>query len=175
MSFRELAGELANSGGPVMGTGSLDAQDWSGAYGAHIADVEVDPETGKVTILRYTAVQDVGRVMNPVLAAGQVEGGVAQGIGWALLEDVQWENGRMSNATLTDYVIPTAGDAPPVHVVFLEHPHGRAPHGVKGIGELPMDGPAPAVANALRHALGPAFPVVPMTPERVLQTIEEMG
>jgi len=143
------------------------------AWACDVAAIEVDTLTGEVEVLDFTAVQEVGRVINPVLARGQVEGGVAQGLGWALLENVAWENGRMRNATLTDYIIPTAPDTPGVHVAFVEHPHPRAPHGAKGIGELPMDGPAPAVANALRHALGRAFRSVPMTPERVLAAIEE--
>jgi CO/xanthine dehydrogenase Mo-binding subunit len=106
--------------------------------------------------------------MNPVLAAGQIEGGVAQGLGWALLENVVWENGRVKNATMTDYIVPTSMDTPPIRTIFLERPHARAPHGAKGIGELPMDGPAPAVVNALRHALGAAFREVPALPEKVL-------
>ena len=117
------------------------------AWACHVAAIEVDLLTAETRVLDFTAVQEVGRVLNPTLAAGQVEGGVAQGVGWALLENVAWENGRMKNPTLTDYVIPTAPDTPPIRVVFLERPHARAPHGAKGIGELPMDGPAPALVT----------------------------
>ncbi|MFN8177480.1 MAG: xanthine dehydrogenase family protein molybdopterin-binding subunit [bacterium] len=142
------------------------------AWACDVVALEVDVLTGETTVLDVTAVQEVGRVINPVLAAGQVEGGVAQGIGWALLESVAWEAGRMTNPTMTDYVVPTAKDTPPVRVVFLERPHARAPHGAKGVGELPMDGPAPAVVNALRHALGVRLAQVPATPERILEALD---
>jgi CO/xanthine dehydrogenase Mo-binding subunit len=141
------------------------------SWGAYAAAVEVDVLTGEVRVLDVTAVQEVGRVINPVLAAGQIEGGVAQGIGWALLENIVWQDGRMMNATMTDYIVPTAMDTPPIRVVFLEHPHPRAPHGAKGIGELPMDGPAPAIVNALRAALGRGLTHVPAIPERVLAAL----
>ncbi len=141
------------------------------AWACYIAAVECDILTGETRVLDFTAVQEVGHVMNPVLAAGQIEGGVTQGVGWALLENVVWENGRMKNATMTDYVVPTAIDTPPIRVMFLEHPHDRAPHGAKGLGELPMDGPAPAIVNALRHALGTALREIPATPERILGAV----
>jgi CO/xanthine dehydrogenase Mo-binding subunit len=143
------------------------------AWACDVAEVEVDLLTGETRVLGVTAVQEVGRVINPVLATGQIEGGVAQGIGWALLEDVVWEKGRMKNANLTDYVLPTSVDTPPIEVVFLERPHPRAPHGAKGIGELPMDGPAPAIVNALRQAIGAELSHVPATPERILTAIPE--
>jgi CO/xanthine dehydrogenase Mo-binding subunit len=110
--------------------------------------------------------------MNPVLAAGQIEGGVAQGLGWALIENLVWKDGRVQNPTMTDYVVPTAMDTPPIETIFLERGNPRAPHGVKGIGELPMDGPAPAVVNALRHALGVHLHHVPATPEVILAALE---
>ncbi|RPI77445.1 MAG: xanthine dehydrogenase family protein molybdopterin-binding subunit, partial [Planctomycetaceae bacterium] len=115
---------------------------------------------------------DVGKVVHPLFAAGQVEGGVTQGLGWALLENAVWSDGLMINANMTDYTIPTAADAAPVHVVFLEYPHQRSPHGAKGLGELPAEGPAPAVVNALRHALGIHFDRVPLTPEIILPAWE---
>ncbi|MBZ0266985.1 molybdopterin-dependent oxidoreductase, partial [bacterium] len=145
------------------------------AWACTVVALEVDTLTGETEVLDVTAVQEAGRVLNPVLAAGQIEGGVVQGLGWALLENVMWEGGRMRNATLTDYIIPTAADAPPVRTVFVGGPCARVPHGAKGIGELPMDGPAPAVANALRHATGCAFADVPMTAERVLAAMEAMS
>jgi CO/xanthine dehydrogenase Mo-binding subunit len=145
------------------------------SWACQVAAVEVDLLTAETTVLDVTAVQEVGRVMNPVLAAGQVEGGVAQGVGWALLENVVWEGGRMRNPTMTDYVVPTAKDTPPIRVVFLEKPHARAPHGAKGIGELPMDGPAPALVNALRHALGVRLARIPATPERILAALDATG
>ena len=138
------------------------------AWSCHVAAVEVDVLTGETHVLDFTAVQDIGQVMNPVLAGGQVEGGVAQGVGWALLENVVWDNGRMANATMTDYTVPTAMDTPPIRTVFLESPAGAGP---KGLGELPMDGPAPAVLNAVRHALGSAPRCIPATPDRILETL----
>jgi CO/xanthine dehydrogenase Mo-binding subunit len=141
------------------------------AWSCQVAAVEVDVLTGETRVLDFTAVQDIGRVMNPVLAGGQVEGGVAQGVGWALLENVVWDRGRMANASMTDYVVPTAMDTPPIRTVFLEPPAG-ASAGPKGLGELPMDGPAPAILNAVRHALGTAPRCVPATPERVLEAMD---
>ena len=102
----------------------------------------------------FVAVQEVGRVINPTLAAGQIEGGVAQAIGWALFEDVVWQDGRMANAQMTNYIMPTSLDLPPIRVYFDEMPYRYGPAGAKGIGELPMDGPAPAIVNAVAHATG---------------------
>jgi CO/xanthine dehydrogenase Mo-binding subunit len=139
-----------------------------------VAAVEADTLIGEVRVLDVTAVQDVGKVVHPLFAAGQVEGGVTQGLGWALMESAVWSGGRMQNATMTDYVIPTTVDVPPIHSVFLEHPHPRLPHGAKGLGELPAEGPAPAVANALRQATGMHLHRVPMTPEIILSAWEEL-
>lgn len=141
-------------------------------WACYVAALEVDTLTGEVGLLDVTAVQDVGKVVNPLFAAGQVEGGVAQGLGWALMENVVWNNGVMVGANLTDYAIPTAMDVPPIRAVFLEHPQHRAPHGAKGLGELPMEGPAPAVVNALRSTLGIHFTQVPVTPEIILSAWE---
>lgn len=138
-----------------------------------VVALEVDTLTGEVTVLDVTAVQDVGKVVHPLFAAGQVEGGVTQGLGWALLETVVWSEGLMKNASMTDYVIPTAADVPPIRAVFLEHPHRRLPHGAKGLGEVPAEGPAPAVVNALRQALGIHFTGIPVTPEIILSAWEE--
>lgn len=145
------------------------------SWACYVAAVEVDTLTGEARVLDFTAVQEVGRVINPVLAAGQIEGGVAQGVGWALLENIVWEKGGMKNATMTDYIVPTSVDTPPIRVIFLEHPHDREPHGAKGLGELPMDGPAPAVVNAVRQAIGVGLTRVPATPERILAAMEGSG
>jgi CO/xanthine dehydrogenase Mo-binding subunit len=106
-----------------------------------------------------------------VLAAGQIEGGVAQGIGWALYENVVWKDGRMANNRMTDYIMPTSVDLPPIRVAFAEAPYAYGPHGAKGIGELPMDGPAPAIANALADALGVSVTRVPATPEVIMEAL----
>ena len=121
----------------------------------------------------FVAVQEVGRVLHPVLAAGQIEGGVAQAIGWALSEDVVWKDGRMVNAQMTNYIMPTAADVPPIRVEFVEQPYAHGPGGAKGIGELPMDGPAPAIVNAIAHATGVRVRRIPATPEVLMAAIEE--
>jgi CO/xanthine dehydrogenase Mo-binding subunit len=138
------------------------------SWGCYVVELEVDVLTGETRVLGVTAVQDIGCVVNPLLASGQVEGGVVQALGWALMETAVWREGQMVNANMTDYVIPTAVDAPPIRVVFLEQPLQRLPHGAKGLGELPHEGPAPAVANALRQALNGDFTAIPITPETIL-------
>jgi CO/xanthine dehydrogenase Mo-binding subunit len=137
-----------------------------------VAEVSVDLTTCEVHVDDFVAVQEVGRVVHPVLARGQIEGGVAQGIGWALYEDVVWREGRMENAQMTNYIMPTSADLPPIRVEFLEVPYAGGPGGAKGIGELPMDGPAPAIANAIAHATGADVRRVPCTPEALQALIE---
>ncbi len=143
------------------------------AYGAYswatyVAEVSVDTATGEVEVDDFTAVQEVGRVLNPILASGQIEGGIVQGLGFALLEKVVWRNGSMANNQMTNYIIPTAVDIPPIQVIFEEVPYEHGAMGAKGIGELPMDGPAPAVLNAIGNALGVPFNHVPLTAEDIL-------
>src|ERR1043166_2227708 len=120
----------------------------------------------------FVAVQEVGKVINPTLATGQIEGGVAQGIGWALYEDVVWREGRMANAQMTNYIMPTSMDLPSIRVHFEEVPYLHGPGGAKGIGELPMDGPAPAIFNAVAHATGMDVTRLPLTPERLMDLME---
>jgi CO/xanthine dehydrogenase Mo-binding subunit len=141
-----------------------------GAYGwgCDVAELEVDPDTCEVRPLRITAVLEIGRAIHPMLAAGQIEGGTAQGIGYALLEDVVMRGGAMANAQLTNYIIPTTLDTPPIDVVILENPYKHGPFGAKGVGEMPIDGPAPAIVNALRHT-GIDIRAIPATPERILE------
>jgi CO/xanthine dehydrogenase Mo-binding subunit len=117
----------------------------------------------------------VGKVINPTLAAGQIEGGVAQGIGWALYEDVVWREGRMANAQMTNYIMPTSMDLPPIRVYFEEVPYPNGPAGAKGIGELPMDGAAPAIVNAVAQATGTELTGLPLTPERLMSAMETIG
>lgn len=145
------------------------------SWACYAADVAVDTVTCEVKVEDFVAVQEVGRVVNPVLAAGQIEGGVAQGIGWGLWEEVVMGQGRMINRQMTNYSAPTSADLPRLRVVFLENPHPAGPGGAKGLGELPMDGPAPALVNAIGHALGNHLRLdeVPMTPERLLERVEE--
>ena len=139
------------------------------AWAVYVAEVTVDLTTWGITVDDFVAVQEVGRVLNPVLATGQIEGGVAQGIGWALYEKVAWNRGRMQNNQMTNYIIPTAQDIPPIRVFFEERPFGHGAYGAKGIGELPMDGPAPAILNAIAHATGHQFDCVPLLPEEIFR------
>ena len=142
------------------------------AWAVYVAEVTVDSATCEVTVDDFVALQEVGRVINPVLATGQIEGGVAQGIGWTLFERVVWRDGRMANAQMTNYIIPTSMDLPPIRVFFEESPYAEGPGGAKGIGELPMDGAAPAIANAVSHALGVNVATIPITPERLMGLVE---
>jgi CO/xanthine dehydrogenase Mo-binding subunit len=138
------------------------------AWAAYVAEVSVDLTTWETHVDDFVAVQEVGRVINPTLAQGQIEGGVAQAIGWALYEDVVWREGRMANAQMTNYIMPTSMDLPPIRVYFEEVPYAGGPGGAKGIGELPMDGAAPAIFNAVAHATGMDPRDLPLTPERLM-------
>ncbi|HZI66390.1 MAG TPA: xanthine dehydrogenase family protein molybdopterin-binding subunit [Thermoanaerobaculia bacterium] len=141
-----------------------------GAYGwgCDVVEVERDPVTCEVRPTRVTAVQEIGKAIHPVLAAGQIEGGTAQGIGYALLEEVSMREGRMANAQLTNYLVPTTLDTPEMDVAILENPYEHGPSGAKGVGEMPIDGPAPAIVNAIR-SLGIDVRAIPATPERILE------
>jgi CO/xanthine dehydrogenase Mo-binding subunit len=141
------------------------------AWACDVAEVEVDPDTYEVRPVRMTAVQEFGRPINPVLAAGQIEGGTAQGVGYALLEEVVMRDGRMANAQLTNYLVPTTMDTPPIDVVMIENRYRHGPFGAKGVGELPFDGAAPAVVNAVRH-LGIDIRSLPATPERIMEAMD---
>lgn len=141
------------------------------AWGACVAHIEVDLRTCATRVLDMVAVQDIGTVLHPTLARGQVQGGVVQAIGWALMEECRFKDGGMINNQLTNYIIPTADDVPPIRVEFVEKPYAHGGGGAKGVGELPMDGPAPAILNAVAHALGDAADptAIPLTPERLMQ------
>jgi CO/xanthine dehydrogenase Mo-binding subunit len=139
-------------------------------WGCNVAEVELDPVTLEVRPLRLTAVVDVGKAIHPALAIGQVEGGTAQALGYALLEHVVMRDGAMANAQLTNYVIPTTLDTPPIDVELVENPYPGGPFGAKGLGELPIDGPAPAIVNAIR-SLGPDVREIPALPEVILREV----
>jgi len=141
-------------------------------WGCYVADVEVDLRTYSTTVRDFVARQEIGRVLNPTLARGQIQGGVAQGIGWAIYEQVVLEDGGMKNGQMTNYVIPGAADLPPIRVSFEEADKRYGPGGAKGIGELPMDGPGPAVINAVCNAVGVEINDIPMMPERLMTTLE---
>jgi len=128
--------------------------------------------TCEVRVDDFVAVQEVGKVINPVLAAGQIEGGVAQGIGYALYENVVWQEGRMVNNQMTNYIMPTSMDVPRIRVYFEELPYAYGPAGAKGLGELPLDGTAPAIANAIQNATGVSVDRVPILPEHLMELLE---
>ena len=156
-----------------------DAKYQGDAYGAYawavyVAEVSVDTRTAEVRVEDFVAVQEVGKVINPILAAGQIEGGVAQGIGFALYENVVWQEGRMVNGQMTNYIMPTTMDVPPIRVFFEELPYARGPAGAKGIGELPLDGTAPAIANAIAHATEADIREIPITPEKLMEMLESV-
>ncbi|HTB93715.1 MAG TPA: xanthine dehydrogenase family protein molybdopterin-binding subunit [Candidatus Sulfotelmatobacter sp.] len=184
--FSGACGKYTNKFGPLQSLvkyqhpGDLhwDDNKYQGdAYGAYawavyVAEVSVDTRTAEVRVEDFVAVQEVGKVINPVLAAGQIEGGVAQGIGFALYENVVWQEGRMVNGQMTNYIMPSSMDVPPIRVFFEELPYARGPAGAKGIGELPLDGTAPAIANAIAHATGADVRQIPITPEILLGMLE---
>jgi len=162
--------------GPIVASGVSTRLPLGVEIGAQVADVEIDPGTGQVTVLRYTAFQDVGRAVNPAGVEGQIEGSVAQGLGWALTEGFDYDaEGRLLNANLLDYRIPTALDLPPIECVIIETPVPDVPYGLRGVGEVPIIPPAAAVANAIARATGKRMLAMPMTPERVLTTLSGEG
>ena len=172
MTFKELASRLDDTGSPVSASASVSPEDWGAGFGTHIVDVEVDPETAKVSILRYTAVQDVGKAIHPSYVEGQIQGGVAQGIGWGLNEEYVYdEQGRLLNSSLLDYRIPTCLDLPMIETVLVEVPNPGHPYGVRGVGEVPIVPPAAAVANAIYRAIGVRMYRLPMSPRHILEAL----
>jgi CO/xanthine dehydrogenase Mo-binding subunit len=139
------------------------------AWAVYVAEVAVDTTTYSATVTNFHTLQEVGKVLHPILAAGQIEGGVAQGIGYALYEKCLWHNGHLANNQMTNYIMPTSADIPPIHVTFEEVPSPHGPGGAKGIGELPMDGPAPAILNAIEHATAISFTEIPLLPEDIFE------
>jgi CO/xanthine dehydrogenase Mo-binding subunit len=169
MTLADLAAMLPQTGGPVTGVGNVNVREWGGTFGAHIVDLEVDPDTGKVTLLRYTVIQDIGKAVHPTQVEGQLQGGATQGIGWALYEGYQYdETGQMLNPTLLDYKLPTALDVPPIDTVIVEVPYPKHPFGIRGVGEMPIVPPPAAIANAIYRAVGVRIDQLPMTPAHIL-------
>jgi CO/xanthine dehydrogenase Mo-binding subunit len=145
------------------------------AWAIYVAEVAVDLSTYSVKVEDFVALQEVGKVLHPILAQGQIAGGVAQGIGFALYEKVVWKNGRMQNGQMTNYIIPTSADLPPIRVFFEEMGNVHGAYGAKGIGELPMDGPAPAILNAIEDALRTRFDSIPLLPEDIFVAVSDTG
>jgi len=152
---------------------SVNAQGAGPAFGVHICDVEVDRETGHVKVLRYTAVQDVGRAIHPSYVEGQIQGGAVQGIGWALNEEYIYDKkGKMDNAGFLDYRVPVASDLPMIEAVLVEVPNIRHPYGVRGVGEVPIVPPMAAVGNAIRDAIDIRMHHLPMSPPKVRAALD---
>ena len=176
LTFAEIAAQQGSTGGPIEGTGAVNASAAGNAFATHIVDVDVDPETGKVQVLRYTAVQDVGKAIHPSYVEGQIQGGAVQGIGWALTEGYFYrEDGAMANPTFLDYRMPTALDLPMVETILVEVPNPGSPHGIRGVGEVPIVPPMAAVANAIFDAIGERLYELPMSPDKVMAAILRKG
>src|SRR5207248_3080544 len=153
LTFKELAGKVHETGGPIIGRATVSPEGSTNGFGVHVADVEVDPETGKTTVVRYTIVQDAGQAVHPSYVEGQMHGGATQGIGWALNEGYFWDDqGRMQNASFLDYRMPTALDVPLFETIIVEVPKPAHPYGVRGVGETPIVPPPATIANAIYRA-----------------------
>ena len=172
ITFKELSGRLMETGGPLVGKSTVSPRGVGAAFALHIVDVEVDPETGKVDILRYTAIQDVGKAIHPSYVEGQIQGGAVQGIGWAINEEYFYnDKGLMANASLLDYRMPTSLDLPMIDTILVEVFNPGHPYGVRGGGEVPIVPPLAAIANAVSHAIGVRMRDLPMNPGRVLESL----
>jgi xanthine dehydrogenase molybdenum-binding subunit len=172
LTFGELAAQLSSAGGPLVGRATVNARGVGGSFAGNIVDVELDPETGKVTILRFTAVQDAGKAIHPSYVEGQMQGGSVQGIGWALNEEYYMNaEGMMMNSSLLDYRMPTSLDVPMIDTVIVEVPNPGHPFGARGVGEANIVPPPAAIANAIYHAAGVRINRLPMNPVAVMEAI----
>ena len=171
-TFEALCGRMPSTGGQIQGQADVLPTQPGPAYGCHIVDVAVDRDTGKVDILRYSAVQDVGTAIHPSYVEGQVQGGVAQGAGMALTEEYVYSpEGRMTNASLLDYRMPTALDLPEIETILVEVPNPSHPYGVRGVGEVPIVPPLAAIANAIYDATGIRMNSLPASPTKLLDRL----
>ena len=169
MSFKELASQLESTGGSIAGKGSINPKKVGGSFAGSICDLEIDPETGKSTVLNFTAVQDAGKAIHPSYVEGQMQGGSVQGIGWALNEEYFYDkNGIMNNSSLLDYRMPTSLDLPEIDAIIVEVPDPMHPYGVRGVGEANIVPPTAAIANAMKRASGHRFYNLPMNPPAVV-------
>ncbi len=176
MSIKEIAKKMGSTGGPISGHHESLPDGVGASFGAHVVDVEVDPETGATKILRYLVVQDAGRAIHPSYVEGQYQGGAVQGIGWALNEEyVYGEDGRLQNPIFLDYRIPVASDLPMIDTVIVEVPNPGHPYGVRGVGETGITPPLPALASAIHGATGVRVRHLPMTPQKVRAAIKAQG
>jgi CO/xanthine dehydrogenase Mo-binding subunit len=176
MSFKEIASKFSATGGPIGATGKVSAGGQAPGFATQFCDVEVDPGTGKVTILRFVAAQDCGRAIHPSYVEGQIQGGVVQGIGWALNEEyIYGDDGKLQNAGFLDYRIPVASDVPMIEPLLVEVPNPNHPFGVKGVGEVSICPPMPAIANAIANATGRRMCHLPIAPPRLKAALDTEG
>ena len=174
LTIKEICRDAPDTGGPIAGSASLRAESGLGpCFSVHLCDVEVDPDTGKTTVLRYTAIQDAGCAIHPSYVEGQFQGGAVQGIGWALNEEFMYdENGALENPGFLDYRVPVASDLPMIDTIIVEVPNSMHPFGVRGVGEAPIIPPLAAVACAVGNAIGVRMRDLPLSPPRVLEALE---
>jgi len=173
LSLADIAAKSGTTGGTIAGHAEVNADGAGVSFGTHICDAEVDPETGRTTITRYTVLQDAGKAIHPDYVEGQFQGGAAQGIGWALNEEyIYGDDGRLQNAGFLDYRIPVASDLPMIDTQILEIPNPGHPYGVRGVGETPIVPPLAAVADAINGSCGQRMTSVPMSPPKVLAAIK---
>ena len=176
MTFPELARQLNGTGGPIVGRATVNPGGVGNAFAMHIVDVEVDPETGKVDILRYTALQDVGKAIHPSYVEGQMQGGAVQGIGWALNEEYYFDDdGRMMNSSFLDYRMPVSLDVPMIDTVIIEVANPGHPYGVRGVGEACIVPPMAAISNAISNAIGVRMTELPMSPAKIVAALSNNG
>jgi CO/xanthine dehydrogenase Mo-binding subunit len=173
LSLKQIAANAPNTGGPIGATNALNAGGQSPGFATEFCDVEVDPETGLVKILRFVVAQDAGRAIHRAYVEGQMQGGVLQGIGWALNEEYIYdEKGRLANAGFLDYRVPVASDQPPIETVIVEVPNPNHPFGVKGVGEVNIVPAMACVANAIADAVGRRMDSLPISPPRLLAAMK---
>ena len=172
MSFKDLSAQLNDTGGPIVGRGAVDPSGPGGSFCGQIADIEIDPETGKTEVLRFTVVQDAGKAIHPSYVEGQMQGGSVQGIGWALNEEYYYsDDGRMNNPTFLDYRMPTSLDLPMIDTVIVEVANPGHPYGVRGVGEANIVSPQATVANAIKSAVGVRMEKMPMNPAAIMEQL----
>ena len=176
LSLKEIAGKAAATGGPITASAGVNAGGQAPGFATQFCDVEVDPETGHVKILRFVAAQDVGRAIHPSYVEGQIHGGIVQGIGWALSEEYIYNSkGLLDNPGFLDYRCPVASDLPMLDAVLVEVPNPRHPFGARGVGEVPIIPPMAAISNAIKSAVGVRMEHLPMSPPKVRAALDAAG
>ena len=174
MSIEEIAALSSQTGGPIAGHHEVNAEGAGVSFGVHVADVEVDKETGSTKVIRYTVFQDAGKAIHPSYVEGQMQGGAVQGIGWALNEEyIYGKDGKLQNAGFLDYRIPVASDLPMIEPVILEIPNPGHPYGVRGVGETSIVPPLAAINNAVSRATNIRFSELPLSPPKVLSSLKK--